>query len=413
MTGKRAATKSAESGIGAAIRQDFPILVRRVKGKPLVYLDNAATSQKPRQVIDALSSFYENHNANVHRSLHTLGEEADSLYESARAKTASFVGAATKEIIFTRNTTESINLVARTLPFKKGDEIVTTIMEHHSNIVPWQNLGGVKMKFADIDGDGRLSMAELEKMITKKTRLVAITQASNVLGTINDVKSIAKLAHDNGSLLLVDGAQSAPHMPVDVRSLDCDFFAFSAHKMLGPTGVGVLYGRKDLLDSMPPFMMGGDMIKEVYKDHTVFSDLPAKFEGGTPNIADVVAFGAALDYLSAIGMKNVQKHEHHISTYVIDKLAAMDGLTLHGPKDAEGRTATFSFTLNGVHPHDIASLLDDDGIAIRSGHACAMPLIQRLGVNSIARASFYIYNTKEEADALTAALERVKRVFKV
>jgi cysteine desulfurase / selenocysteine lyase len=398
------------------IRKDFPILKRRVHEKPLVYLDNAATSQKPKQVISTLMDFYQNNNANVHRAMHQLGEEADKQYENVRVKTANFIGASsTKEIIFTRNTTESINLVARTLgsTFKKGDEIVTTIMEHHSNMVPWQALKNIKLKFVDIDETGRLAMDQFEKMITNKTKLVAITHASNVLGTINDVREITKIAHDHSALVVVDGAQSAPHIPIDVKKLDCDFFAFSGHKMLGPTGIGVLYGKKHILEDMQPFLMGGDMIKEVYTNHTTFADLPKKFEAGTPNIADTIAFGTAIDYLDAIGMKNVSDHERHIIKYVINELDMVDGLEIHGPVNAEDRTAVFSFTLKGIHPHDIASILDDDGIAIRSGHACAMPLIQRLGVNSVARASFYIYNTKGEADKLIASLERAKNIFGV
>ncbi len=397
------------------IRKDFPVLKREVNGKPLVYLDNAATTQKPKQVIDKLVDYYSNYNANIHRGVHKLSEEATEAYESTRDRTAKLVNAGRKEIIFTKNTTESLNILAYSAlgTLQKGDEVVVSIMEHHSNIVPWQMLieKGVKLKFVDINPDGSLKMKQLESLVTKKTKIVSIAHASNVLGTINPIREISKIAHDNGAMMVVDAAQSVPHMPVDVKQLGCDFLAFSSHKMLGPTGVGVLYGKEDVLKNIDPFLRGGDMIKEVHQQTTSWNELPWKFEAGTPNIADVIGFGAAVDYLSGLGMKNVRQHEEKLTKYAMKKLGSIKGITLHGTAKEKG--GAVSFSLSGVHPHDTATILDGEGIAVRSGHLCAQPLMERLGLPAVTRASFYVYNTKDEIDKLTAGIEKVKRVFKV
>jgi len=396
------------------IRKDFPILKRKINGKPLVYLDNAATTQKPFQVIEKITDYYSNHNANIHRGIHRLSEEATEDYEGTRGKTAKFVNAGDNEIVFTKNTTESLNLLAysffRTL--KKGDEIVLSIMEHHSNIVPWQMLieRGVKLKFTDINGDGSLKINHLEKLVTKKTKIVSITHTSNVLGTINPIKEITKIAHDAGAFMIVDGAQSVPHMHVDVKKLGCDFLAFSGHKMLGPMGVGVLYGREDSLRNVTPFLRGGDMIKEVHQQEATWNDIPWKFEAGTPNVADVIGFGAALDYLNEIGMNNIENHEKMLTKYAMHQLSSIKGLTIHGTAKEHG--SALSFSLAGVHPHDVATILDSEGIAIRSGHLCAQPLMERLGVPAVSRASFYLYNTKEDVDKLINGIEKVSKTFK-
>lgn len=400
------------------IRQDFPILKRKVNGKPLIYLDNAATTQKPISVIKTLSDYYESCNSNIHRAVHDLSEIATERYEDARKKTRSFINAASpKEIVFTKNATEAINLIAYSLgtTLKKGDEIVSTVMEHHSNIVPWQMLEsrGVKIRYVDIDDDGKLEMEQYKKLITKKTRIVTVTQMSNVLGTINDVKHIAKIAHESGAVIAVDGAQSVPHMPVDVRDLDIDFLAFSGHKMLGPTGVGVLYGKKELLEKMQPFLRGGDMIKEVSLKGTVFGDTPLKFEAGTSSIADVIALGTAIDYLSSLGMKNVRKHGIELTEYALKRLSEIRGIKIYGPESTGNKSGIVSFNIEGIHSHDVASIVNDSGIAIRSGHSCAMPLMKRLGCSTAARASFYIYNTKNEIDKLANALEKAKKIFRV
>lgn len=397
------------------IRQDFPVLRRKINGKPLIYLDNAATTQKPKQVIGKLVDYYSTYNANIHRGVHKLSEEATEAYEGARDRTAKFINADRKETIFTKNTTESINILAywALSTLKKGDEIVISIMEHHSNIVPWQMSieNGVKLKFVDINPDGTLKIDQLESMVTKKTKIVSITHASNVLGTINPIKEIAKIAHEAGALMVVDGAQSVPHMPVDVKNLDCDFLAFSGHKMLGPTGIGVLYGREEKLEEVTPFLRGGDMIKEVFQQTASWNDIPWKFEAGTPNIADVIGFGAAVDYLSKLGMKNVRRHEENLMKYSMNRLGKIKGVTLHGTAKEKG--GAVSFSLAGVHPHDVATILDGEGIAIRSGHLCAQPLMARLGVPAVGRASFYVYNTKEEIGRLAAGIEKVKKVFKI
>lgn len=401
------------------IRKDFTILDRQVRGKTLVYLDNAATTQKPRQVIDALVHYYEHYNANIHRGLHTLAEEATLAYETARQKTGRFINAEHpgEEIIFTRNTTESINLVANAWGrkfLKPGDEIVFTAMEHHSNLIPWQMIAqatGATLRYIEIDDDGKLTWDDVLAKIGARTKIVAITQMSNVLGTINPVKEIAAIAHRFGAVVLVDGAQSVPHMPVDVRDLDCDFLAFSSHKMLGPTGVGVLYGKRDVLNAMDPYMGGGEMIMRVTYESSTYAALPNKFEAGTPNIADVIAFGAALDYLEGIGMDAVRAHEMAITQHAIDTLRAVEGVTVYGPKDAREKGGAVAFNYGEVHPHDLSQVLDQQGIAIRAGHHCAQPLMRRLGCVATARASFYIYNREDEVDALVDGLGAADRIF--
>jgi cysteine desulfurase / selenocysteine lyase len=401
------------------VRKDFPILDRKVRGRTLVYLDNAATSQKPRQVVDALVHYYEHYNANIHRGLHTLAEEATAAYEDARVRIGRFIKAGNpeQEIIFTRNTTESINLVANAWGrkfLKPGDEIVFTAMEHHSNLVPWQLIAlatGAKIRFIEIDDDGKLVWDDVVAKINERTRVVALTQMSNVLGTINPVKDIAALAHRAGAIVVVDGAQSVPHMPVDVRDMDCDFLAFSSHKMLGPTGVGVLYGKRDLLEAMDPFLGGGEMIKRVTYEASTYADLPNKYEAGTPNIADVIAFGAAVDYLEGLGMDAVRAHEIEITQYAIDALSAVEGVRIYGPRDAAEKGGALTFNYGDVHPHDVSQVLDQEAIAIRAGHHCAQPLMRRLDCVATARASFYVYNTKEEVDALVDGLGAVDRIF--
>ena len=400
------------------IIKDFPILDREIGGHKLVYLDNAATSQKPRSVIDAISHYYEHYNANVHRGIHTMSEEATAAYEGVREKIAAFIDVDnTCEIIYTRNTTEAINLVAyswgrqNVLP---GDEIVLTPMEHHSNLVPWQQLAAereAKLVFLELTEDGQVNMDSARALIGPKTRLVAITHMSNVLGTIVPVKEIAALAHKVGAVVLVDGAQSVPHMPVSVKDLDCDFLAFSFHKMLGPTGTGILWGKKELLEAMPPFMFGGDMISSVAREKSRFNELPWKFEAGTPNIADVIASGAAIDYLSNLGMKNVRQHEIEITRYALKKLGSLKDMVIYGPKEAEQRGGVIAFNMDGIHPHDLGQILSDSGIAIRAGHHCCQPLMKDLKVMGTARASFYIYNTEAEVDLLAAALEEADKVL--
>ncbi len=403
----------------ARIRNDFPILSRRVNGKPLVYLDNAATTQKPNAVIDALTHYYRNTNANIHRGVHTLAAEAERDYDAARAKVARFINAPQESsVIFTRNTTEAVNLAAYGWArefLKPGDEIIVTVMEHHSNYVPWQLVmqdTGATLKIVDIADDGTLRLDEYAKLITPRTRLVCVTHASNVLGTVNPVRQMADLAHKVDAKILVDGAQAAPHMPVDVQGLDCDFYAFSAHKMLGPTGIGVLYGKDEVLRTMRPFLAGGDMIREVKRDTSSWNVLPYKYEAGTPNIADTIAFGTAIDYLNGVGMPEVRAHEIEITRYVLDTLSHFRGLTIYGPRDAAARGGTVSFNLDGIHPHDLGTVLDHAGIAIRAGHHCAQPLMRRLGCVATARASFYLYNTREEVDALAEALREAQALFK-
>jgi cysteine desulfurase/selenocysteine lyase len=384
-----------------------------------VYLDNAATTQKPRQVIDALVHYYEHYNANIHRGLHTLAEEATAAYEASRVKAGQFINAQhpEQEIIFTRNTTEGINLVAYAwgrANLKPGDEIVFSAMEHHSNLVPWHMVArdtGARLNYIDIDETGHLVPEDIETRITGRTKMVAISHMSNVLGTINDVKRIADVAHRHGAVVLVDGAQSVPHMPVDVRDLDVDFLAFSSHKMLGPTGVGVLYGKREILEAMPPFLGGGEMIMKVTYETSTYADLPNKFEAGTPNIADVIAFGAAIDYLEGLGMENVREHEIELTQYAIDALSRVEGVTVYGPSNANEKGGAVTFNYGDLHPHDLSQVLDQEGVAIRAGHHCAQPLMRRLGVVATARASMYIYNTREEIDALVDALGAAERIF--
>lgn len=400
------------------IREDFPILRRRVHDKPLVYLDNAATSQKPRVVLDALTHFYENNNANIHRGIHALAEEATAEYEASREKVARFIHArSAREIVFVRNTTEAINLAARTWAeanLTAGDEIVVTEAEHHSNLIPWQLVAsrtGARIRAIPITDRGVLDLDVARQLIGARTKLVAVAQMSNVLGTINPVSELANLAHAVGARILVDGAQSVPHLPVDVTDLDCDFLAFSSHKMLGPTGVGVLYARGEILDSIEPLFGGGGMISEVWIDHATWADAPERFEAGTPNIADVVALGAAADYLDGIGMENVRAHEITLTRYALETLSSQADVKVFGPSDLSERGGVVSFYYGDVHPHDVSTVVDQEGVAIRAGHHCCQPLMRRLGVPATARASFYLYNTPDEIDVLAHALNRVKEIF--
>ena len=404
------------------IREDFPILKRKVRNdKQLVYFDNAATSQKPLQVINAISDFYTNHNSNIHRAVHALAEEATEAYEITRDKVAQFLNIKDRqEIVFVRGTTEAINLVAYTWGrqnVKEGDIIVTTEYEHHSNIVPWQLLTqekGAKLEYIGINDDGELLLDQLDTYLaTGRVKLVAISQMSNVLGTITDMPEVMSKCKNAGVRVLVDGAQSVPHMKVDIPQLGCDFFAFSAHKMLGPTGVGVLWTKKELLEQMIPFHGGGDMIREVHKYETTWNDLPYKFEAGTPNIADVIGFSAALDYLNNLGMDYIRNHEIEITKYALEKMSAIKGIKVYGTKDISKRGGVISFNFADIHPHDLATIIDEDGIAIRSGHHCAQVLMERLDVAATSRVSFYIYNTKEEVDILIKSLDRAARLFKL
>jgi cysteine desulfurase / selenocysteine lyase len=401
----------------AKIRADFPILTRQVRGRPLVYLDNAATTQKPRQVIDRIVRYYSEENSNVHRGVHFLSELATAEYEGARGVVKRFINASSeKEVVFTRGTTESINLVAQAWArtnVGEGDEILISAIEHHSNIVPWQMLAqekGATVRVIPVNDAGELLVEEYERMLNPRVKIVAVGHASNALGTINPVKRIAAAAHANGSLVLVDGAQGAPHLPIDVQDLGCDFYAFSGHKVYGPTGIGVLWGRESLLDSMPPWQGGGDMILSVSYEKTTYNALPYKFEAGTPNIAGVVGLAAALDYVSALGLANIAAYEHGVQTYATKRLLELDGIRLIGT--AREKAAVVSFVLEGVHPHDIGTILDQEGVAIRTGHHCAQPLMMRFNVPATGRASFGLYNTREEADALIAALHKVIEVFR-
>ena len=401
----------------AVVRKDFPIFETDVRGKPLVYLDSAATSQKPRQVIDRMVQFYETENANVHRGVYELGEKATLAYEGARGACARFIGAVSpKTIVFTRGTTESINLVRFSwgrFNVGEGDEILLTEMEHHSNLIPWQLLcseTGATLRHLPIDDEGELRMDLLGEYVTDRTKLVALTLMSNVLGTINDVRAIADAAHSVGALVLVDAAQAAPHFSFDVNDLDADFLAYSAHKMCGPTGAGVLYARERLLEEMPPFHGGGEMIREVWADRATWNEIPYKFEAGTPNIAQAVGMGAAVEYLEGLGMDAVHEHELELTGYAIERLEAM-GAKVYGPHDLSKRGGVVSFNLEEVHPHDMATIVDQEGVAIRAGHHCAQPLMRVLGVPATARASFYVYNTREDVDALIAALEKSKGWF--
>ena len=399
------------------VRKDFPIFETLTNGKPLVYLDSAATAQKPRSVIDRMVRFYETENANVHRGVYDLSHRATEAYEHARQLCATFIGArSTRSVVFTRGATEAINLVRYTWGREnvhEGDEILLTEMEHHSNLIPWQLLAqesGAVLRHLPVDDEGQLRVDLLGEYITDRTKLVGLSLMSNVLGTINPVRQVADAAHAVGGRVIVDAAQAAPHFSFDVNDLDADFLAFSAHKMLGPTGVGVLYGREDLLEEMPPFLAGGEMIREVWADRATFAELPAKFEAGTMNIAQVVGMGAAIEYLNDLGMDSVREHELDLTRYAMEKIAAT-GAKIYGPSNVEERGGVVSFTLGDVHPHDMATILDQEGICIRAGHHCAQPLMRKLGVAATARASFYIYNSPEEVDLLVDALERSKGWF--
>ena len=400
-----------------AVRADFPILQRQVHGKPLVFLDSAASSQKPLAVIEAMDHYYRTTHANVHRGIYQLSEEATDAYEKARARVARFINADRQEIIFVRNATEAINLVASSwgrANLRPGDEILLTEMEHHANLVPWQLVAqekGARLRFIPITPDGQLDLSGLDDLLTPRTKMVAFTQASNVLGTLTPVRRIADAAHAVGARVLVDGAQGAPHMPTDVQALGCDFYAFSSHKMCGPTGIGVLWGRRELLEAMPPYMAGGEMIRRVTLERSEWAALPHKFEAGTPAIAEAIGLGAAVDYLTRLGMEAVRAHEKELTAYALERLAEVPGLTVLGPTDVEIRGGVAAFTLDGAHPHDIATILDSEGVAVRAGHHCAMPLHTKLAVSATTRASFYIYNTPDEIDRLVEALYRVKHIF--
>jgi cysteine desulfurase/selenocysteine lyase len=398
------------------LRRDFPILAQPIRGKPLVYLDNAATSQKPRSVIDAVSRFYSSENANIHRGVHYLSEQATAAYDAVRARVASFLNAAsTAEIVFTRGTTEGINLVAQSWArnrLQPGDEILITEMEHHSNIVPWQLVAGqtgAVVRAIPITDAGELELASFDRLLTERTRLLALTHLSNALGTINPVHWMVARARERGIVTLVDGAQSAPHLPVDVQALGCDFFACSGHKLFGPTGVGVLYGRAELLEAMPPWHGGGDMIETVTVERSTYAPPPARFEAGTPMIAEVIGLGAALEYIEGVGRAAIGSWEEDLLGYATDRVRELDGVRLIGT--AREKAAVLSFVVEGVHPHDVGAVLDDEGIAIRAGHHCAQPLMRRLGLSATARASFSFYNTRDEVDALVCGLQRVQAVF--
>ena len=412
----------ATSEIFENCRNHFPVLERKVRdGKKLVYLDNAATTQKPIQVIDAISDYYKNNNSNIHRAVHALAEESTEAFEQTRDKVAEFLNIKdAQEIIFVKGTTEAINLVANAWGrdnVKEGDIIVTTEYEHHSNIVPWQLLTQDKkaqLKYIDINDNGELMIDQLDEYLsTGKVKLVAFSHVSNVLGTITPVKEIISKCKNAGVKTLIDGAQAVPHMKVDLTELDCDFYAFSAHKMLGPTGVGVLWAKKEILEKMTPYQGGGDMIREVHKYETTWNDLPYKFEAGTPNIADVIGFKNAIEYLQKIGMENVREHEKELTKYALERMEKISGITLYGVKDVEKRGGVISFNFNDVHPHDVGTIIDKDGVAIRSGHHCAQVLMEKLNVAATNRASFYVYTTKEEIDALISSLENVAKVFKL
>ncbi|OOR26010.1 cysteine desulfurase SufS [Bacillus wiedmannii] len=397
------------------IRKQFPILDQKVNGKQLVYFDSAATSQKPIQVIETLERYYKEYNSNVHRGVHTLGTKATDAYEGAREKVRKFINAKSmEEIIFTRGTTTALNTVAASYGLenvKEGDEIVISYMEHHSNIIPWQQVAkktGATLKYLPLQPDGTISLEDVRQTVTPNTKIVSIMQVSNVLGTINPVKEIGAIAHENGAIMIVDGAQSAPHMKVDVQDLKCDFYALSAHKMCGPTGIGVLYGKKELLNNMEPIEFGGEMIDFVDLQESTWKELPWKFEAGTPIIGNAIGLGAAIDFLEEIGLHNIEKHEHELAQYALERLSEVDGVTIYGPKH---RAGLVTFNIEDVHPHDVATVLDVEGIAVRAGHHCAQPLMKWLKASSTARASFYLYNTKEEIDTFVESLIKTKEYF--
>lgn len=398
------------------LRKDFSILDQIVNDEPLVYLDNAATTQKPTQVLEAIAAYYAKDNANVHRGVHTLAERATAAYEAARERVRSFIHAAsTKEVLFTRGTTTGLNWVARYAEsvLQPGDEVLISVMEHHSNIIPWQEAckkTGARLIYAYLK-DGMLDLADFRSKLTEKTRFVALAHVSNVLGVVNPIKEIAELVHQTNALLVVDGAQSVPHMKIDVQDLDVDFFAFSGHKMLGPTGIGVLYGKEELLEQMSPVEFGGEMIDFVYEQEATWKELPWKFEAGTPNIVGAIGLAAAIDYLDKIGMETVHQYEQELIAYVFPKLQAVEGLTIYGSEDLTQRSGVISFNLAGLHPHDVATALDYEGVAVRAGHHCAQPLLSYLGVAATVRASFYLYNTKADCDKLVEALQKTKEFF--
>ena len=400
------------------IKNEFPVLNQIVNDEPLVYLDNAATTQKPLSVLSAIKDYYENDNANVHRGVHTLAERATEKYEAAREKVRAFINAkSTKEVLFTRGTTTSINWVAQFAGqiLKADDEIVISIMEHHSNIVPWQEVAkktGAILKFVYLK-EGELDMEDLRQKVTAQTKFVSIAHVSNVLGTINPIEEISKIAHEQGAYLVVDGAQSTPHMAIDLQKLNVDFFAFSGHKMMGPTGIGVLYGKEELLNQFEPIEFGGEMIDFVYESHSTWTELHWKFEAGTPNIAGAIALGAAIDYIQELGIDQIHQHEAELIDYVMPKLQNIEGLTIYGPKDNKKRSGVIAFNIEGLHPHDVATALDMEGVAVRAGHHCAQPLLNYLDTPATARASFYIYNTKADCDKLVEALQKTKEFFKL
>lgn len=400
------------------IRRQFPILDQEVNGKPLVYLDSSATSQKPMQVIETVEKYYKEINSNVHRGVHTLGTRATDAYEGAREKVRKFINAkSTQEVIFTRGTTTALNTVAASYAaanLNAGDEIVITYMEHHSNIIPWQQVAkrtGAVLKYIPLQEDGTLSLDDVNATITANTRVVSVMQVSNVLGVINPVKEIAKIAHENGAIMVVDGAQSAPHMKIDVQDLDCDFFAFSGHKMCAPTGIGVLYGKKHLLENMEPIEFGGEMIDFVHLQESTWKELPWKFEAGTPIIAGAIGLGAAIDFLNEIGLDNIAEHEHKLAAYALERMSSVPGMTIYGPLDAAKRAGLVTFNISDVHPHDVATVLDAEGIAVRAGHHCAQPLMKWLKASATARASFYLYNTEDDIDKLVEGLVKTKEYF--
>lgn len=404
-----------EEGIKSA-RKDFPILNQLINGKQLIYLDNAATSLTPNPVVQAINKYYKEYNANVHRGIHKLSEKATQEYENARKKVAEYIDADVEEIIFTKGTTESLNLLAYSLTkhLKRGDEIVISQMEHHSNLVPWRELAdekGFSLKYIKLKEDGSLDMENAKEIITDKTKIVSITHVSNVLGTINDIKTLVRLAHEKRAFLIVDGAQAVPHMQVSVTELDCDFYAFSGHKMLGPTGIGILYGKKEVLEKMSPFMYGGDMIKEVSFYKSTWNDIPWKFEAGTPNIAGAIGLGAAIDYIKQVGIEKIEAHIKELMQYAFEKLGDIADLELYGQKQPNS-SGVISFNLKGIHPHDVATILDKEGIAIRGGHLCAMPLVTEvMKLNSLCRLSLHFYNTKQDIDNLVSGIKKVKEVF--
>jgi cysteine desulfurase / selenocysteine lyase len=400
------------------LKQLFPILNQEVNGHPLVYLDSAATSQKPTSVIEAVSNYYRLDNSNVHRGVHTLGTRATDAYEGAREKIRKFINAkSTQEIVYTRGTTTALNLVASSYGranIGEGDEIIITYMEHHSNLIPWQQVAkqtGATLKYFPLQEDGTLTIEDVRSTITPNTKIVALTMVSNVLGTMNPIKEIAQIAHENGAVIVVDGAQGAPHLGIDVQDLDIDFLAFSGHKMCGPTGIGVLYGKKQLLENMEPIEFGGEMIDFVGLHESTWKELPWKFEGGTPIIAGAIGLGAAIDFLQEIGLDNILEHEHKLAAYALEKMSTIEGLTIYGPAEAENRAGVITFNLSDVHPHDVATVLDAEGIAVRAGHHCAQPLMKWLNVSATARASFYLYNTEEDIDKLVEGLAKTKEYF--